>query len=54
VEKNAGLNNSTGYMGMVQAKKLGLVILTNRGNQNPAEAGRRILPELTRRLGGAP
>jgi beta-lactamase class C len=49
VEKNAGLNNTSGYLGMVPAKKLGMVILTNRGNQNPAEVGRRILPQLARR-----
>ena len=49
VEKNAGLNNTSGYVGMIQAKKIGLVILTNRGNQNPAEVGRRLLPALARR-----
>jgi beta-lactamase class C len=50
VEKNAGLNNTSGYLGMIRAKKIGLVILTNRGNQNPAEVGRRLLPELARQL----
>ena len=49
VEKNAGLNNTSGYIGMVPAKKLGLVILANRGNQDAAALGRRILSELARR-----
>ena len=49
VEKNAGLNNTSGYIGMVPAKKLGLVILANRGSQDAAALGRRILSELARR-----
>ena len=50
VEKNAGLNNISGYLGMIRAKRIGLVILTNRGNQNPAEVGRRLLSELAQRM----
>ena len=50
VEKNAGLNNTSGYLGMIRAKRIGLVILTNRGNQNPAEVGRRLLSELAQRM----
>jgi beta-lactamase class C len=49
VEKNAGLNNMSGYIGMVPAKKLGMVILANRGSQDAAALGRRILTELARR-----
>jgi len=49
VEKNAGLNNMSGYIGMVPAKKLGIVILANRGSQDAAALGRRILSELARR-----
>ena len=49
VEKNAGLNNISGYIGMVPAKKLGIVILANRGSQDAAALGRRILSELSRR-----
>jgi beta-lactamase class C len=49
VEKNAGLNNMSGYIGMVPAKKLGIVILANRGSQDAAALGRRILTELARR-----
>jgi beta-lactamase class C len=50
VEKNAGLNNTSGYLGMIRANKIAIVILTNRGNQNPAEVGRRLLPALARQL----
>jgi beta-lactamase class C len=46
VEKNGGLNNSSTYIGMVPSAKVGIVILTNRGELNPAEIGRRILLQL--------
>ena len=46
VEKNGGLNNSSTYIGMVPSAKAGIVILTNRGELNPAEIGRRILLQL--------
>ena len=46
VEKYGGLNNASAYIGMVPARKLGIVILGNRGNQYPNEVGRRILLEL--------
>ncbi|MGA7485381.1 MAG: serine hydrolase [Xanthobacteraceae bacterium] len=46
VEKYGGLNNASAYIGMVPSRKLGIVILGNRGNQYPNEAGRRILLEL--------
>jgi len=49
IEKNAGLNNTSGYIGMVAAKRLGIVILANRGSQDAAALGRRILTELARR-----
>jgi len=48
VEKNGGLNNASSYMALVPGRKLGIVILTNRGDQNVAEAGRRILRALLR------
>lgn len=47
VEKNGGLNNSSTYIGLIPEQHLGIVILTNRGNQNPAEAGRVILHALS-------
>src|SRR5581483_9434885 len=46
IEKNGGLNNSSTYIGLVPSAALGIVILTNRGDQNPAEVGRRILLQL--------
>jgi beta-lactamase class C len=46
VEKNGGLNNSSTYIGLVPSAKIGIVILTNRGELNPAETGRRILLQL--------
>ena len=48
VEKNGGLNNSSTYIGLVPARHIAVVILTNRGDQNPAEVGRRILSYLMR------
>jgi beta-lactamase class C len=46
VEKYGGLNNASAYIGMMTGRKLGIVILGNRGNQYPSEAGRRIMREL--------
>jgi len=49
VEKTAGLNNTSGYMGMMPAKKLGIVILANRGSQPANAVGRRVLAKLAGR-----
>ncbi|HEY7661834.1 MAG TPA: serine hydrolase [Xanthobacteraceae bacterium] len=46
VEKYGGLNNASAYVGMMPSRKLGIVILGNRGNQYPNEPGRRILLAL--------
>jgi beta-lactamase class C len=46
VDKPGGLNNSSTYIGLVPAQKLGLVILMNRGDQYPHEFGRRFLVTL--------
>jgi beta-lactamase class C len=46
IEKYGGLNNASAYIGMMPSRKLGIVILGNRGNQYPNECGRRILLEL--------
>jgi beta-lactamase class C len=43
---HGGLNNASAYIGMMPTRKLGIVILSNRGNQYPNEPGRRILLEL--------
>jgi len=49
VDKPGGLNNAQAYVGLVPAQKLGLVILSNRGDIYPFEAARAtILPELAR------
>ncbi len=49
VDKPGGLNNSSTYIGMVAERKLGLVILSNRGGQEPYEIARHILlPALAR------
>jgi beta-lactamase class C len=46
VEKNGGLNNSSTYMAFMPSQKLGIVVLSNRGDQDVAEAGRRIFRAL--------
>lgn len=46
IEKYGGLNNASAYIGMMPSRKLGIVILSNRGNQYPNEPGRRILVKL--------
>lgn len=46
VEKYGGLQNASAYIGMMPTRKLGIVVLGNRGNQYPNEAGRRVLLEL--------
>jgi beta-lactamase class C len=49
IEKIAGLNNTSGYVGMMPTKKLGIVILANRGSQPANAVGRRVLADLARR-----
>jgi beta-lactamase class C len=47
IDKPGGMNNASSYIGMVAAKKLGIVILANPGDQYPHEAVREhILPAL--------
>ena len=49
IDKPGGLNNASTYIGLVAGKKLGIVILVNRGEQYPHDAAReRILPALAR------
>src|SRR5438876_4920952 len=45
-EKYRGLNNASANIGMMAHRKLGIVILGNRGNQYPNEVGRRIMLDL--------
>jgi beta-lactamase class C len=46
VGKNGGLNNTSTYLGLMPARKSGVVILVNRGDQDPASVGRKILRAL--------
>jgi len=48
VEKYGGLYNASAYIGMMPSRKLGIVILANRGNLYPNEVGRSIMLELAR------
>jgi beta-lactamase class C len=48
VDKPGGLNNATAYMGLVSGRKIGVVLLANRG-EFPHEIVRyRVLPALSR------
>jgi beta-lactamase class C len=47
IDKPGGLNNTSAYIGLIPEKRLGIVILVNRGDQHPYETAReRILPAL--------
>jgi beta-lactamase class C len=49
VDKPGGVEDASTYIGMVPARGLGIVILTNRGNQHPYEVARTaLLPALAR------
>jgi beta-lactamase class C len=51
VDKPGGLDNASAYIGLVPDRKIGLVILANRGDVHPFEMARStILPELARLL----
>ena len=51
VDKPGGLNNASAYIGLVLERKLGIVILINRGDAFPFEAARQvILPQLVQVL----
>jgi beta-lactamase class C len=48
VDKPGGLNNASAYVGVVPARKLGIVLLANRGEYPHEIARYRILPALSR------
>ena len=49
VDKPGGLNNSSTYMGIVLERRLGVVILSNRGGQDFYEMARQsLVPALAR------
>ena len=47
IDKNGGLNNTSAYMGMMPTRRLGIVVLCNRGDIDVAQAGRRALRQLS-------
>jgi beta-lactamase class C len=47
IDKNGGLNNASAYMGMMPARRVGIVVLSNRGGIDVAQAGRRALHRLS-------
>jgi len=52
VDKPGGLDNASTYVGLVPRRQLGVVILSNRGNQFPHELAReKLLPALARAIG---
>ncbi|MBR1166773.1 MULTISPECIES: serine hydrolase [Bradyrhizobium] len=48
VDKPGGLNNASGYIGLVPARRIGIVLLANRGEYPHEIARYKILPELAR------
>ncbi|MCP3374062.1 serine hydrolase [Bradyrhizobium cajani] len=48
VDKPGGLNNASGYIGLVPTRRLGIVLLANRGEYPHEIARYRILPALAR------
>ena len=46
IDKNGGLNNTSTYIGFAPRRKLGVVILVNRGKQNATIYGRQIIHAL--------
>jgi beta-lactamase class C len=47
VDKPGGINNASAYFGMVPDKRLGIVVLVNRGDRSPHEVARKVvLPAL--------
>ncbi len=48
VDKPGGLNNASGYLGLVPARRIGIVLLANRGDYPHEIARYKILPKLAR------
>ncbi|MEK9282620.1 serine hydrolase [Bradyrhizobium sp. ISRA442] len=48
VDKPGGLNNASGYIGLVPARRLGIALLANRGDYPHEIARYKILPTLAR------
>jgi beta-lactamase class C len=48
VDKYGGMNNASAYIGLAPDRKVGVVILSNRGDMDVERAGRRIVLALAR------
>jgi beta-lactamase class C len=49
VDKPGGIDNASAYIGLVPERRIGLVVLVNRGDRNPHALARSvILPGLVR------
>src|SRR5438477_3074624 len=46
IDKNGGLTNTSTYIGFAPQKKLGVIVLVNRGKQHAVEFGRQIIHAL--------
>jgi beta-lactamase class C len=46
VDKNGALDNTSSYIGIAPDRRIGLVVMTNRGDQYVAKIGRRTLLRL--------
>jgi beta-lactamase class C len=46
VDKNGALDNTSSYIGLAPDRRLGMIILSNRGDQYVAKVGRRTLLRL--------
>jgi beta-lactamase class C len=46
IDKFGGMDNASAYIGLVPERKVGIVILGNRGNMAVWETGRRMLRAL--------
>ncbi len=53
VDKYGGMNNASAYIGLVPGRRVGVVVLGNRGSMAVADVGRRILLALGRPSQGA-
>jgi beta-lactamase class C len=51
VDKPGGLNNASGYLGLVPARRIGIVLLANRGEYPHEIARYKILPALAHLIG---
>jgi beta-lactamase class C len=46
IDKNGGLDGTSTYIGMIPGKKLGVVVMANRGKRNATGLGRQLLIAL--------